>query len=577
MFKSLKPAKIHQKEEILDKKAESEEDISEQSFEKYIRHDVSATLCCQKKSDGQWDAYLIHIEGEQVEFILGRTYQPDERLNLNQLIPEEKRLSHQHYINSILNEGKGSEHWHSFFQRMISRKITIINPELSASREIIIHLKNNSEKSIANDTYIFEVFMNDETPYDEIANYVASLTHDLRSHLKHLTELNTLRRMATEQEQVEIDNFISQTIAGMMTLCAPCRSDFEKDSIRSRISQNNIDKSFIELNHVISSYLSMIQESERRISITYHDKSQVNLLVKKDAKITIESFLINLINNAIEANAKTLYIENSTCFEQDKNKMMLTITDDGKGMAEEKCYNFFERSIPKKNVSNLSSDIKMIQKNRGEGTLLAYNRLRSLGGHAIVRPRKDDISGVRFSIFMPIQHYYSLPLGLQNLNPSTKKIMLIDDNLLSLKLLISKIFKKLKINQQNKEYTFNYKKDAWNEESYWHCQIDSEFTLICLANAKYASLLCRTYEITAIISDNEMPGIKGLDLLSEISQLENCPRELVLSSADSHLKRGITCIVKGNNEALDTALNHIFIATTLTTVSPTTLTTENIP
>jgi len=366
-----------------------------------------------------------------------------------------------------------------------------------------------------------------------------------------------------------------------LLLFADSRSDFLPEHVKHQLEQRDTNH-FELLDTVHDCVKKFVGEQQARLQITYGEARKLHYIeseVPEDKALQLESskiellerFLMNLIKNAIEANATVIEVKCSSVIRHDEEHLKCEITDNGPGLPKALLETFFSRPMKTRQLSSFSTQtLEEVEKKRGEGTLMAYEAWRYAKGDAFVFDRKDERPGTTFCLFVPAaQSDEKLDTGLDRRKLAEARefkhlILLVDDQLMILKGLIRSLFAYQRISYKIADTALGVLTQvAWQEEG-WVIDAMGEWGVICAANGLVAEKIISNLPINALITDEQMPGLSGSDLIKIVRQLElkeECtPMPIAFNSGDlvtelSAEKQAflinaqVTCLLKGDNKA----------------------------
>ncbi|MDF1683105.1 MAG: hybrid sensor histidine kinase/response regulator [Legionellaceae bacterium] len=556
---------------------------------------VEANLNCQCLDDGGWLLTLTHIKGADVRFLLGREYGLDESLDLDSLIPEKYREAHHNFVSDILSKGIKSIHWDRLFNGMMGRALKI-KTSSGDDRDVNISMMLDEENFIFGVFYCFKMHLVDKTSVNLVATKAGSITHDARGQTRDGISLvdQMLAKFVPE-------NFISQEahaalscdlthlkeiLESNLLLFSDSRSDFLPEHIKFQLEQKDTGTNSVDLMETVHTCVKkFVEKQQARLKITHGDTRQLSYLESEnpeDKALQLESnkiallerFLINLIKNAIEANATVIDVQCSSVIRCDKKYLKCDVTDNGPGLPEALLDNFFSRPMKPSLLSSTSSSFRRtledIEKKRGEGTLMAYEKWRYAKGEAFVFERQDRRQGTTFCLFMPaLQLDKKLETGLDGQKLAEARqfkrlILLVDDQLIILKGLERSLFAYQRLAYKTADTALGSLTQAtWQEEG-WVTDAMGEYGVICAANGLVAEEILKNLPIDALITDEQMPGLSGSDLIQAVRQFElknqKALMPIALNSGDSVeelssekqaflINADVTCLLKGNDQA----------------------------
>jgi CheY-like chemotaxis protein len=223
--------------------------------------------------------------------------------------------------------------------------------------------------------------------------------------------------------------------------------------------------------------------------------------------------------------------------------------------------NFFSRKLPEK-----IKDDEKIDSNRGEGFLLSYYEWINLGGTVNVLNSEINI-GTEFLIkikglyenekFILTKTQINLINEILN-TQNKKKVLLIDDSLLNLKILSLKIIRETDKNYKHSNFP-TLTPDEWQNIGIIQIEND-EFVFLLLSNGMYGREISMIIEPELIITDIQMPALNGIEMIKDLLKY-NIKTKIIINSAyldkDNEEINGL--IQKNNIMFIEKGSNYDFI------------------
>jgi len=532
-------------------KTEIIQEFSSQSEDIAQDEDLKATLICKlDELTGKWEMRLTHIKGHQVVYLLGKKFNLSDTLDLELLIPADKREEHHAFVTSILNEGPSSEYWPFLFGGKMFRTIKIMNPHNQTPRLVKIKMNVNPASLVAGNYYVFDMTLTDQTAMNAVATKAGLVTHDLRGYIR--TVIHTLSESTggfsrdafmnlSPQElgqlydlQKEKDKQAIEVLHEGLKLCKDTREDFLPESVIKQSLIEQVDHSvsddedFVE-EHV-QAFIQKTQLITNECELSFVDGHTESKLDSKKIDI-LEQFLLNLIRNAIQAGAHKIDIK-SSC---ESDQLTLEVTDNGIGMPESLLSTFFVRPMPE---LTLNHSPRSIESKRGEGALMANERWELIGGKSVAMHRQDGQPGTTFQLSIPAPHHQFFMKKMCSLTEEQRIsltdlrsmdrlkgiILLVDDSFVTMKMLLKNVTNILfSISPQQSEIASDNLKsvkiDDWQQKKFV-IETRGDWGIVCAANGRVAYDIVMAIEILATITDQEMPMMNGLELIASIRKLE---------------------------------------------------------
>lgn len=502
-----------------------------------------ATLVCARNELGEWGLRLNEIKGSKVVYLFGKSFNRTDTLELDSLIPGDQKKQHHSRVISILNEGIRSKYWSFLFEGMMSRTIKIVNYLDQTPRFVKINMIMHSSDFLDCNHYVFHITLTDQTAMNAVATKAGLLTHDLRGYMR--AGINTIMEDNvgyTREEfihlspeklgrmydlQKEKDTQVIELFNEGLKLCSNTREDFLPEAIIEQSlmvpSDDAGDEVFVDVS--LEAFIRKTRATTSECGLSYSGDTNSQL---ERRKINIlEQFLLNLIRNAIQADARQIDVTSA----YETEMLTVDVTDNGRGIPSELLTTFFTRAMPQRALVQLP---RAIETNRGEGTLMAYESWESIGGTSAVMHRADGQCGTTFqlSIRAPSSRFFeqeASPLGakrkksladLATMETLDGIILLVDDSLLCMKMLFAKVTKllcpeSLTFSEELKLIDSN----DWQQQGFL-IERRGHWGIICAANGRVAYDIVKQIPVRATITDHEMPMMNGSDLIVKIKKLE---------------------------------------------------------
>lgn len=516
-----------------------------------IDYDLKCELECKLIDSLNSTFILKNITGSKKMELLGSNIN---EIDLNLLLADNFRIIHNNFITDILKHREKSKFWKLFTEGKMNRIVNIINPINKKEYGIKLNICFKSQNL---NMIIFEVIFTDVSIVNNVINKTGLLTHDLRSIIKSAQNI-------TKQLELEFD--LKDKSEQFLTLKELLDEAYKMCSkSRTSLMVENVYRTESKLYSNVKLYLAIAKYVKKLSNIFPNIK--FNLEIKSSLEITnfqndtLWHLILNMVKNASNANSSTITIILNSQIET--NQIEIYVKDNGIGMNSEQVKNFFSRKLPNELTNNLTNDLtneqipKLIDANRGEGFILSYTQWKNQGGS--VKIIESNINkGTEFLITIEginvnqygLDNFVLNSLQLQlitSIYNIDKKylIYIIDDNLLNLKILCSKIIK-----TQNK--TFKYEnfpiltQEEWQNIGYIKI-IDDPYIFILVANGLYGKELITMIEPKIIITDIQMPGLNGIKMIKAILDDGNKSKIIFNSAYMESDDTEIIEIIKQNN------------------------------
>lgn len=467
-----------------------------------MEYDLKCILECKYNDNLNSSFILKNIHGSQKKKLLGSdVYEMD----LNLFFSDNFRQIHNNFMIDILINRNNSKFWDLFIDGKMNRIVNIINPITKYEYSVKLNIIFNSQDK---NKVIFDVIFTDVSIVNKIINNTGLLTHDLRSIIKSAQNIVSLiENESSSCLQTKQENFttLKELLNEAFEMCSKSRTKLMIENI-------NIIKHIVHIKIYleISKYLKKIKNIFPNIKFNFVIKS--NISIKSIENDTLWHLFLNIIKNAINANSTEISIKVDK--NDDNNELLLYISDNGCGMTEAKKLNFFSRKLPEK----IQDDDK-IDSNRGEGFLLSFYEWINLGGTVDILNNELNnnteflikIKGIQENdFFLLSKEHLNLIQNILN-ETNKKKILLIDDCLLNLKIMSLKIIRSIVPDYKH----FNFPiltPEQWQNIGIIKIDTDTHI-FILLSNGMYGKEISMIIEPSIIITDIQMPELNGIQMI----------------------------------------------------------------
>lgn len=523
-----------------------------------IENDLQCTLECQYSDENNPSFILKNICGsKKIELLGSDVYEMD----LNLLFSDNFRKIHNSFMIDILKYREKSKFWDKFINGKMNRIVNIINPITKYEYGVKLNIIFNYQEK---DKMIFNVIFTDVSIINKIINNTGLLTHDLRSIIKSArnivssieSDLNFDLNLDLKKKNEDNFSTLKELLEEAYQMCSKSRT---------KIIIENINKTGSALFKNVKIYLEMTKyiKKIKKIfpNVKFVSNIKTNICITAIQNDTLWHLFLNIIKNAInaESNEILIIIDNN-----EHEELLMTIKDNGHGMSESTKLNFLSRKLPMTLKNH-----QQIDSNRGEGFLLSYKEWVNIGGFVSILSSEINI-GTEFLIKIKgifdddnfVLNKTELNL-IQNIIGKTekKKILLIDDCLLNLKILSLKIIKF--IDEEYKHSNFPIlTSEQWQNTGIITIEID-KYIFILLSNGMYGKDIGIMLEPNIIITDIQMPLLNGIQMIKEL--LENGIKSKILINSAFSDKEDIEIleiIEKYNIEFIEKGSNYDFVEKT---------------
>jgi PAS domain S-box-containing protein len=239
-----------------------------------------------------------------------------------------------------------------------------IEHDLKVSRERLKDLNATKDR-------LFSVIGHDlRSPLSSIAGFSALLVDRLHSqNLKDVEEYATIIRDSSKRAMDLLTNLLEWS--------------------RTQAGKIEFNPEYLELVSIIDAETDLFNDAAQQKNITFQFDLPHNLYVYAD-RVMISSVIRNLVSNAL----KFTYPEGTISIhaERDEKEILLTVTDDGMGMSDEKAGNLFR--IDRNNSSPGTDN----EQGTGLGLLLCKEFIEMHGGKIWAEPAVEQGSVFKFTI-----------------------------------------------------------------------------------------------------------------------------------------------------------------------------------
>ncbi len=215
---------------------------------------------------------------------------------------------------------------------------------------------------------------------------------------------------------------------------------------------------------------------------------------------SLEQVFVNILLNAVDAinefkdDKKEKRISIETALSEDE--AIITFTDTGSGISEENISKIFEPFFTTKSQG----------KGTGLGLWVSYGIIKSFLGNIEVKSNPEQ--GTTFTVILPVEHIKDLKM--------TEKILVVDDEDII-----------------RESLSFILKKEKYEVEE--------------AANGKIAFDMLKETSYDLVITDIEMPEMKGIELLDEIKKM-NLQTNTIVITAYGSMETAIAALRSGASD-----------------------------
>lgn len=519
-----------------------------------IEHDIQCILECKLDENLNSSFILKNITGSKKIELLGSDVC---EMDLNLLFSDNFRQIHNNFMIDILKNRDKSKFWDLFLNGKMNRIVNIINPITKFEYGVKLNIIFNSQEK---NKVLFDVFFTDLSIINKVINNTGLLTHDLRSIIKSAQNIVSVIQSnynsgSNSNNNEENFSTLNELLDEAYQMCSKSRTKIIVENINKKESKlfTHI-KMYLE----ISKYMRKIKKIFPNVKFNLDIKT--NICITAIQNDTLWHLILNIIKNAINANSTTILI----CIDDSiNNELLITIKDNGNGMSESTKLDFFSRKLPEK-----IKDDEKIDSNRGEGFLLSYYEWINLGGIVDILNSEINI-GTEFLIKIKglnvnenekfILNKTQINLINEILNTQNKKkVLLIDDSLLNLKILSLKIIKQIDKNYKHSNFP-TLTPDEW--QNIGIIEIDTnDYIFLLLSNGMYGKEISIIIEPELIITDIQMPILNGVEMIKDLLEY-NIKTKIIINSAfldkDNEEINGL--IQKNNIMFIEKGSNYDFI------------------
>lgn len=346
------------------------------------------------------------------------------------------------------------------------------------------------------------------------SNFFANISHEFRTPLSLI--VSPLEQMISGSFKGDKEKYFGIMLRNAKRLLELINqlldlSKLESGKVKLSVQQGNISKL---IKFIVFSHQSLADK--KSIQFQIHKKEQDSIICYFD-KDKVEKILSNLISNAIKFSADNTIIDINYTY--DANKIILSVTDHGIGIAEDQLSQIFER-FGKSSISELQP---------GSGIGLAITKeLVELHGGSISAKSKEGV-GSTFTININVHKNFfkddEVSTELMEEYDSVKKTAFALNE--------SEAFNLPDLSVQNKVILIV--EDNADVRSYLRDQLRENYTILEADNGKQGITLSESSVPDMIITDVMMPEMNGYEFCKKIktsSVTSHIPVIMLTAKAD---------------------------------------------
>lgn len=217
------------------------------------------------------------------------------------------------------------------------------------SEDALVRLNAELEEKVNNRTQSLQEALEKEKELNELkSRFVSMASHEFRTPLSTiLSSIYLVSQYTSAEDQPKRDKHVQRIISSVNVL-TDILNDFlsvgkiEEGKIQVRISDIKIEEA---VNGLINE-LRLILKHGQNIIYEHIGKAEFSL-----DHVLLHHILMNLVSNAIKFSPENGTIRVTTAC--DKNKLLLTVSDEGMGISEEDQQHLFQRFFRGANVTNI--------------------------------------------------------------------------------------------------------------------------------------------------------------------------------------------------------------------------------
>ena len=305
----------------------------------------------------QFEYTIEELEGKKIEVLIPRRYQArheEHRDNYHQHNPHSRPMGRG--MNLFAAKKGGAEfpvevslstykNDSGQFSIAFVSDITI----RKKSEDALVRLNNELEQKVNSRTQSLQEALEKEKELNELkSRFVSMASHEFRTPLSTiLSSIYLVSQYTSAEDQPKRDKHV-QRIISSVNMLTDILNDFlsvgkiEEGKIQVRISDIKIEET---VNGLISE-LKLLLKQGQNIIYEHTGKTEFSL-----DHVLLHHILMNLVSNAIKFSPENGTIRIST--QCDKNKLLLTVSDEGIGISEEDQQHLFQRFFRGANVTNI--------------------------------------------------------------------------------------------------------------------------------------------------------------------------------------------------------------------------------
>ncbi|MCP5498809.1 MAG: response regulator [Leptospiraceae bacterium] len=354
------------------------------------------------------------------------------------------------------------------------------------------------------------------------SEFLANMSHELRTPMNAIIGMINLVRLNEDTDEhknyLDIINDSSEYLLSL---------------INDILDISKIEAGYFKLNNSVFPLSELITSVESMFKYLAYDKS-LELLVSLDKKLPIYIFsdmnrikqvLFNLISNAVKFTGKGSIQLNVNLLSSSGDTLSIEfqVSDTGIGIKQEEIPKLFQRFYQ-------TDSSKKIGNSSGLGLYICKKIISLMGGNISVKSKYGKGTKVSFSILSSLIEDKSIPKEVEKETnfelPSEMKILLVEDNLINLKIL-EKLIKTIKLEAET------------------------------ASNGKECIEKLSTYKADIIFMDLDMPIMDGIEATQFIRKSSFEYKDIPIIALSAHALPEIIdeCKKNGMNDFISKPIN----------------------
>ncbi len=335
------------------------------------------------------------------------------------------------------------------------------------------------------------------------SEFLARMSHEIRTPINAVIGMNEM--VLRESKDEDISNYAGNIDIASRNLLALINDILDFSKIESGKTQIEADD--YELIHIIKNAYNIIQLRAKQKKLKLHVDVDGTLPYKLHGDGNrVQQILINLLSNAVKYTAKgsvTLKVTGE-CIEENKVRLLFKVVDTGIGIKQEdqeRLFKDFERLDMNKN-RNIEGT--------GLGLAISYRLALLMGGE--LSATSEYGKGSVFSLILPQQIVDNEPISnhkeryaqehsaaqeyVQQFVAPGVKVLVVDDNEMNL-MVVKNLLKKTQVQ------------------------------VVCCSSGMECLEAVKTDSYDLILLDHMMPGMDGIETLSQLRSMEKWESRLI--------------------------------------------------